>query len=528
MNTVVDTEKICKLFRVCGVVQGVGFRPFIWRLANELGVSGWVKNDSKGVLIEAIANKATLTEFQALILSNAPAAATVESVTALKTWAATKITAGFKIIESTHAKQASTLISADLSICDDCLAELFDENDRRYLYPFINCTNCGPRYSIIESLPYDRPKTTMKEFELCPTCASEYADPADRRFHAQPVACRECGPNVYLHDGKKSIAEQQNAIEQCAEALREGKIIAIKGLGGYHLAVDAQNEKAVLELRRRKNREQKAFALMARDLSAVSAYMEIDDWARAQLNSPQKPIILLPKTQNELKHIAADNSELGIMLPYTPIQHLLFQAGAAEILVMTSANISGEPIIYQDEKALTQLSGIADYWLIGTRKITRRVDDSVVRIVDKELFFLRRARGFAPLPVAKSAYFDKPILAVGAGLKNTITLCHNGYAFVSQHLGDLDTLTSHESFQETISDLCRIYDIDVAQIDIACDLHPDYPSSRYAKQFAKSKEFQHHKAHIASVLAEQNDFSKEVIGFSFDGTGLGDLSLIHI
>ena len=523
MNAIAGAKKTSKIFRVKGIVQGVGFRPFIWRLANELGLSGWVKNDSEGVLIEAIAGNKRLKEFENRILSDAPAAAKVESVSVIKTTVADRALNGFKIIESSTSTKTSTLISADLSICDDCLVELFDENDRRYLYPYINCTNCGPRYSIIEALPYDRPKTSMKEFELCETCAEEYHNPADRRFHAQPLACENCGPAIYLSDGKDIILWHHDAIEAAAKALSDGKILAIKGLGGYHLAVDAANQKAVLELRRRKNREKKAFALMVRDLSCIEAYVEIGDFARAQLTKPQKPIVLLPKSQKELKHIAPDNSELGIMLPYTPVQYLLFKAGAPEILLMTSANISGEPIIFQDEQALEHLTGIADYWLIGNRKIVRRVDDSVIRTVDKDITFLRRARGYAPLPIVKSEYFEnKPILAVGAGLKNSISLCHNGYAFVSQHLGDLATLASNDSFKQTISEFCQIYDVDMTELDIASDLHPDYPSSRYAEELGQSSRFQHHKAHIASVMAERNEFSKEIIGFSFDGTGLGD------
>lgn len=509
--------------RVRGVVQGVGFRPFIYRLAQRHGLAGWVLNDVEGVLIEARGEVAAIAAFTEAIRREAPPASRVEEMTELQRHPGAEPGA-FEIRESAAAATITTLISPDLVICSDCLAELFDPADFRYRYPFINCTNCGPRYSIILALPYDRPLTTMKDFPLCPRCEREYHDPDNRRFHAQPVACPQCGPHVRYLDGTgQELARGDEVIALAAERLRSGAILAIKGLGGYHLACDATNPVSVTALRERKFRKEKPFALMARDLSALAEVVRLDAAAKALLMSAARPIVLLEKGQKSLPSaLAPDNAELGIMLPYTPLHHLLFAAGAPPLLVMTSANRSSEPIAYRDDEALVRLSGIADGFVVGERPIARRVDDSVVTIMDGEEAMIRRARGYAPAPVLRDARFTRPILALGAGLKNAIALATGGYLFVSQHLGDLDNLDAFEAFQETVVDLTTMYRVDLGQTLVVHDLHPDYPSSRYAETLPGPRlGVQHHVAHIASVLAEHSAWELPVIGFSFDGTGLG-------
>jgi hydrogenase maturation protein HypF len=520
-------EAVTLQLRVQGVVQGVGFRPFIFRLAKRYGLTGWVLNDAKGVLIQVSGDARTLESFKAAISGEAPAAAIVERVLELSGRKG-KEEKDFTIRESVATSDITTLISPDLPVCDECLQELFDPTNKRYLYPFINCTNCGPRYSMIEALPYDRPFTTMKQFEMCDFCEGEYHDPANRRFHAQPVACPECGPTLrYVANGQE-VARGHTVIEHAARALCKGEILAIKGLGGYHLACDARNEEAIKKLRARKFRKEKPFALMAKNLSVLEPYVILDNATREFLNSTPHPIVLLPKGERPLSEaLAPENVELGVMLPYTPLHHLLFAANAPDLLVMTSANRSSEPIAYKDDEALKQLTEIADAFVMGERGIARRIDDSVVSVFDEKPVIFRRARGYAPAPVIHSERFAKPILALGAGLKNAITLVTGGYAFVSQHLGDLDNYDSFLAFQETVHDLTRVYHVNLEQTLIVHDLHPDYPSSRYAGELpGKKLAVQHHAAHIASVLAEQNAWEKNVLGFSFDGTGLGTDGLI--
>jgi hydrogenase maturation protein HypF len=515
-------EAVTIQVRVKGVVQGVGFRPFIFRLAKHYGLTGWVLNDANGVLIQVSGDAITLEHFKKSISSEAPSAALVESVLEFSRFDG-RAEKDFTIRESVVAPNITTLISPDLMICDDCLHELFDPMNKRYLYPFINCTNCGPRYSIIEALPYDRPFTTMKQFEMCDFCESEYHDPSNRRFHAQPVACPECGPTLrYIVNGQE-VARGHKVIEQAARALREGSILAIKGLGGYHLACDARNEKAINKLRERKFRKEKPFALIAKNVEVLEPYVILDDAIKELLNTTPRPIVLIPEGEKHLPEaLAPDNADLGVMLPYTPLHYLLFNAGAPDLLVMTSANRSSEPIAYKDDEALDHLSGIADAIIIGERPIARRVDDSVVSVFDKKPVMFRRARGYAPSPVLHSERFTKPILALGAGLKNTITLVTGGYAFVSQHLGDLDNYDSFVAFQETVRDLTTMYNVDLEKTLVVHDLHPNYPSSRYASELPGKKiAVQHHEAHIASVLAEHDTWNKNVLGFSFDGTGLG-------
>ncbi len=516
-------ETVTVQMRVKGVVQGVGFRPFVFRLAKRYGLTGWVLNDANGVLIQVSGDTRTLESFKLSISSEAPSAALVESVLELSRCEG-KAEKDFTIRESVATPNITTLISPDLPICDECLQELFDPTDKRYLYPFINCTNCGPRYSIIEALPYDRPLTTMKQFAMCDFCKDEYHDPSNRRFHAQPVACPECGPTLrYLSDTGQELARGKAVVEIAAHALQHGQILAIKGLGGYHLACDARNEEAINKLRERKFRKEKPFALMAKNMEVLEPYVILDDITKELLNSTPHPIVLMPKGEQSLPEaLAPDNAEWGVMLPYTPLHHLLFDAGAPDLLVMTSANRSSEPIAYQDDEALGHLTGIADGFVIGERPIARRVDDSVVSVFDGKPVIFRRARGYAPSPVIHSERFTKPVLALGAGLKNAITLVTGDYAFVSQHLGDLDNYDSFVAFQETVQDLTTMYNVDLENTLIVHDLHPDYPSSRYAGELPGKKiAMQHHEAHLASVLAEHDAWDINVLGFSFDGTGLG-------
>jgi hydrogenase maturation protein HypF len=401
-------------------------------------------------------------------------------------------------------------ISPDLPVCGDCLAELFDRADPRYLYPYINCTNCGPRYTVIEALPYDRPNTTMKHWPMYALCAGQYGDPLDRRFHAQPIACPVCGPRY------------RPTIDATVQLLRDGRIVAIKGIGGYHLACDANNAAAVSALRERKYRKEKPFAVMVRSIEIARRLAEISPESEALLTSTARPIVLAP-AKVELPGVAPGNSELGLLLPYAPLHHLLFEAGAPEALVMTSANRSSEPIAYEDHDARVQLSEIADAFLIGDRPIARRVDDSVVRAGVFGPMILRWSRGYAPGAAAKLP-FSGPLLAVGADLKNTITLVVDGQAFVSQHIGDLDHYGSLRAFEQTILDLGSMYEVSWDNLRVVHDLHPEYASTIHARGLpALSKTaVQHHRAHVASVLAEKEAWDERVIGVSFDGTGYGD------
>ena len=519
------------VLRVRGVVQGVGFRPFVYRIGNRLDLAGWVKNDGEGVLIEATGPTDVLDAFAAALTDEAPFAAKVDEVVELdRTRArpgepeAPRDAPRFAIRASGERGHPTTLISPDLPICPDCLRELFDPHDRRARYPFINCTNCGPRWSIIESLPYDRPRTTMKAFPLCDACAEEYHDPLDRRFHAQPVACPACGPTVRWLDAEGSeVAAGEAAIRACAAALADGAIVAVKGLGGYHLACDARDAGAVERLRTRKVRKDKPFALMARDLAIADDTVELSDADRALLTGTERPIVLAPRSDEALPDgLAPGAVDLGVMLPYTPVHHLLFDAGAPPLLVMTSANRAGEPIAYRDDEALARLGGLADAFLVGDRGIARRVDDSVAAVRAGETTLLRRARGYAPAPVGRHELWERPVLALGAGLKNTVVLATGGHAFVSQHLGDLDDFDVLVAFQEAVDDLLAMYDVDPHDAWIAHDLHPDYPSTRHAEVLGgRLNGVQHHVAHVASVAAERNAWATRMLGFAFDGTGLG-------
>jgi hydrogenase maturation protein HypF len=504
--------------KVKGVVQGVGFRPFVYRLAKTHCLTGWVLNQEEGVEIHIEGNPEDLTAFLKGLQELTPPAARVNSVASCP--AELQQLPGFSIADSTRTKTPSTRISPDLPVCRDCLRELFSSADRRSHYPYINCTNCGPRYSIILGLPYDRPWTTMKDWPMCAECETEYLDPANRRFHAQPVACPHCGPQYQLFSPAHA-ALHGDPMEQAADRLRRGEILAIKGLGGYHLACDAYNAESVLQLRERKFRKEKPFALMVRDLDAARNLVDLSPDAEDLVTSTARPIVLA-RARTQLEGVAPDSADLGVMLPYAPIHHLLFAGGAPAVLVMTSANRSNEPIAYQDEDAFGRLTGIADGFLVGQRPIARRVDDSVVRPGAFGPQVLRRSRGYAPGAAARLPS-RRPILALGADLKNTVTLAVEGQAFVSQHLGDLDQLEVFEAFRETIADLLKMYELSEDQCLIVHDLHPEYASTLFGLGLPGSKlAVQHHRAHIASVLAEREAWDKTVIGFAFDGTGYGD------
>ncbi|MDQ6932515.1 MAG: carbamoyltransferase HypF [Candidatus Eremiobacteraeota bacterium] len=507
-----------KHVRVSGVVQGVGFRPFVYRLAHDRELTGWVLNDQSGVEIHAEGQSEALNDFLRSIQLNPPPAASIASLE-LKP-AQLQGFAEFVIRESVKRARPTVGLSPDLPICDECLGELFDPQDRRFQYPYINCTNCGPRYSIVLSLPYDRARTTMQQWPMCDYCSAEYHDPRNRRFHAQPVACPACGPNYYLHTGTSDIGGN-DGVREAAALLEAGAIVAIKSLGGYHLACDARAATSVLAMRERKYRKDRPFALMVRDIGVAQQLVYLTPGSKELLTSTQRPIVLV-LAKADLNAVAPDNRDLGIMLPYTPLQHLLFAAGAPSALVMTSANRSSEPIAFKDREALEQLAGIADAFLIGEREIARRIDDSVTSAGSFGVTVLRHARGYAPRCVA-TLPTQRPILALGADLKNAITLVVDGQAFVSQHIGDLEHYGALASFKETARDLCAMYKVPVEDALIVHDAHPEYASTSYALSLpGEHFAVQHHRAHIASVLAEHEAFDSNVVGVAFDGTGYGD------
>ena len=509
--------------RVSGVVQGVGFRPFVYRLACKRGLCGWVLNAEEGVDIHAEGSPEALSAFVEELGEHPPDAARISRLDA--TPADVHRFDTFSIRESTRRERPTARISPDLPVCDACRGELFNAADRRYRYPYINCTNCGPRYSIIQGLPYDRSQTTMRDWPLCSDCASEYDDPRNRRFHAQPVACSDCGPQYVLRTEEKILARAGDAVEQTARMLRKGLILAIKGLGGYHLACDARNAEAVQALRARKYRREKPFALMARDLDEARRLAALSPESEVLLTSTSRPIVLAPEKAGQSPlppGIAPDNRDLGVMLPYTPLHHLLFDQNAPAALVMTSANRSSEPISYRDEDALARLTDVADAFLVGQRPIARRVDDSVTRAGPFGPTILRRARGYAPAAVARLP-ISRPLLAVGADLKNSVTLVVDGQTFVSQHVGNLEHYRVQQAFRETIQDLLRMYEVDESELLVVHDRHPQYASTKQAQELPGSKHaIQHHRAHVASVLAEHEAWDKAVVGFAFDGTGYGD------
>ncbi len=504
--------------QVNGIVQGVGFRPFVYQLAARYGLKGEVANTSAGVSIRIEGPAESLIAFEKDLAAKSPPLAHIVEIQSQAHPLQNYV--DFRITASRGQAAMATLISPDAAVCDDCLKEMFDPADRRYRYPFINCTNCGPRYTIIDDIPYDRPKTSMRRFTMCPLCQAEYDDPLNRRFHAQPNACPACGPQVSLWSTRRRPIRTADPIAAAADLIRQGKILAVKGLGGYHLAVDALNLKAVARLRQRKLREEKPFAVMSPDVAAIQRYAVVETAEEGLLQSIQRPIVLLKKAPSYglAEAVAPRNRYVGAMLPYTPLHHLLLRCGFPA-LVMTSGNRSEEPIAIANDDAFERLADIADAFLSHDRDIYLRSDDSVVRHAAGAMRFLRRSRGYVPVPVFLKQALP-PILACGAELKNTVCLTKAGQAFVSQHIGDLENLATYEFFQKTIDHMQRI--LAVRPELIACDLHPDYLSTRWAdeqKDIPKVR-IQHHHAHIVSCMAEHR-LEGLVIGLSCDGTGYG-------
>lgn len=543
---------------ITGIVQGVGFRPFVYNLATRLDLKGWVRNTSAGVDIEVDGDKDSLDSFVKSLCDEAPSLSRIDEFSA--SFQAANGFRSFDIIHSEAVEGAFQPISPDVAICDDCLRELFDPHDRRYRYPFINCTNCGPRFTIIKDIPYDRPTTTMAPFVMCPDCEREYTDPRDRRFHAQPVACPVCGPKVWLETKEeRGKTVGGDAILQTRDLLAEGKILAIKGLGGFHLACDATNVESVTELRNRKLRVDKPFALMMPDVETIEKHCFVSDSERELLLSAARPIVLLKRKpgSNIAREVAPAQDWLGVMLPYTPLHYLLLDRGPltidrdashtvhrppSMILVMTSGNLSEEPIATDNGEARTRLASLADAFLFYDRDIHIRCDDSVARIfddrpltVDRDLpstvrrppsvYPIRRSRGYSPFPV-KLPFGVPQVLATGPELKNTFCITNKNYAFLSHHIGDMENYETLKSFVHGVEHFERLFR--VKPVAIACDLHPNYLATRYAHERAEREDLptfsiQHHHAHIAACMAEHGlDGSRPVIGLSFDGTGYGE------
>ncbi len=511
---------------VKGNVQGVGFRPFVYSLAKKNNLLGWVRNSSNGVEIEIEGVRDSVDQFLTTLQNTPPPLSRIDSIKS--TDIAISDYQDFIILQSNSIEGEFIPISPDFSICDDCLEELFTPSDRRFRYPFINCTNCGPRFTIINDIPYDRPNTTMENFQMCEFCESQYKDPSNRRYHAQPIACPDCGPTISLIVDNYTQSTGDKAIIDSRNLIKEGKILAIKGLGGYHLACDATNKTAVENLRNRKKRSDKPFAVMADNLQTIAKYCEISEVEQILLMSKERPIVLLKiKTIGELSPlIAPGQTHLGFMLPYTPLHYLLLvpKDGIPSVWVMTSGNISEEPIAFQDQESFDRLSNIADGFLTHNREIYMRVDDSVTQIIENQPYPLRRSRGYAPNPVILP--FSTPqILATGAELKNAFCLTRDNYAFISHHIGDLENFETLKSYEEAITHYEKLFRIQPELI--ASDLHPDYLASRFAIQ--KSIEnsipnikIQHHHAHLGACLAD-NQWNKDelVIGLIYDGTGYG-------
>ncbi|MHB1160215.1 MAG: carbamoyltransferase HypF [Chloroflexota bacterium] len=560
----------CRLV-VTGIVQGVGFRPFVHRLAHQLGLAGWVLNSTEGVVIEVEGTAELVDSFVRALPQEAPPLAKVDRVDRADLPPIGYTT--FAIESSQEAEGHFALIPPDICVCDDCLREMRDPADRRYRYPFINCTNCGPRFTVVADIPYDRPKTTMACFPMCPECGREYHDPTNRRFHAQPNACPVCGPRLWLMHGTAAeqgtvaapftgagdlvgqdnadpagtrrlkpaatALEGETALQETRRLLALGKIVAVKGLGGFHLACDATNDEAVAELRRRKRRSDKPFAVMASDAESVATFCHLSDEERQLLESPQRPIVLLRRREDSpiSPLVAPGNRSLGVMLPYTPLHYLLFELPAISYqlsairtqnpplaLVMTSGNLSEEPIATGNREALERLDSLADAFLLHDRDIQVRCDDSVTRLFRGREAVLRRSRGYAPFPV-RLGFELRDILACGAELKSTFCITKGSYAFLSQHIGDLENAETLESFARSVDHFRRLFRLEIAAV--AHDLHPEYLSTRYAWGLAEGGRdlplvpVQHHHAHIAACMAE-NGIDEPVIGVSFDGTGLGD------
>jgi hydrogenase maturation protein HypF len=501
-----------------GAVQGVGFRPFVYRLAEEMGLKGWVINNTQGVFIEAEAAPEVLKHFLLRIEREKPLISFIQSFE--HSYLDPVPYDKFEIRESAGGAK-TTLILPDVATCNDCQQEIFDPGNRRYRYPFTNCTNCGPRFSIIEALPYDRARTSMRIFEMCPECAAEYHNPRDRRFHAQPNACPECGPQLALWDESGAVVDHgKDALRRAAIAAKDGLVVAVKGLGGFHLLVDASNEVAVCRLRQRKRREEKPFALMFPSLREIAVHAEVDPMEERLLCSPEAPIVLVRRGvhQGLAASIAPGNPYLGVMLPYTPLHHLLMHELRGPV-VATSGNVSDEPICIHEQEAILRLRGIADVYLVHDRPIVRHVDDSVVRVMAGRELVLRRARGFAPLPVMlEGAAAD--VVAVGAHQKNAIAASVGNQVFISQHIGDLETVPAYGAFEQVLADFASLYELQPKTL--ACDQHPDYFSTQYARAQGGVEvvAVQHHYAHTLSCMAE-NQVAPPALGISWDGSGYG-------
>jgi len=509
--------------QVRGIVQGVGFRPFVFSVAKRQALKGRVLNNTAGVMIDVEGDPDAIQSLITEIESNSPPLSLVESIERSDALAPANYS-DFRIAESVLTEERFLPISPDVTICDDCLKELLDPNDRRYRYPFINCTNCGPRFTIVKGVPYDRARTTMHEFRMCSDCRSEYEDPLNRRFHAEPVACAACGPSLRLSDstGRSVSADQEALIEKCQSLLRAGSIVAIKGLGGFHLACDGLNEEAVEKLRRRKYREDKPFALMTDSLDSIRRHCLVNAAEAELLTSNARPIVLLQRGPGSTvpTAVAPGMNTVGFMLPYTPLHNLLLD-GFGGPLVMTSGNKSDEPICYRDEDAATRLAPIADYFLYHDRRIHIRTDDSVTRVLGGRPTVLRRSRGYAPAPIRTAIRFSTDILACGAELKNTFCLAHGNQAIISHHIGDLENFETLESFTKGIEHFRRLFDI-TPQV-VAHDLHPEYLSTKYAMGLDERMVrvgVQHHHAHVVSCMAD-NGIDGEVIGVAMDGLGFG-------
>jgi len=519
--------QVRRRIHISGMVQGVGFRPYVFRLAHEQALAGSVRNTPEGVAVELQGRAEAVDEFLGRLPKDAPPLARITRIRVEEL--PCNGDREFAILPSERGSSVETLIPADIALCADCLREIFDPSNRRYLYPFINCTNCGPRFTIVRRVPYDRPFTSMAHFKMCPDCQAEYDDPLDRRFHAQPNACWHCGPRLTLWNSEGAPIACEDPIAETASRLRLGQIVTIKGIGGFHLAVDATNPAAIANLRARKHRFEKPLAVMVPDVATAQALCEVDQTALNALVAPERPIALLHKRAGAqiAEEVAPSHRDLGIFLPYAPLHHLLFRAGGFRALVMTSANLSEEPIVIANDEALDRLRALADCFLVHDRDILWRSDDSVVRPHRGKILQLRRSRGYVPAPVFLAESLP-PVLAVGGELKNTICLARGREAFLSQHIGDLENLESYRFFEDVIAHLEAVLEIEPRII--ACDLHPDYLSTKWATKWAarfaptqngvKLVPVQHHHAHIAGCMAE-NHLEGRVIGFALDGSGFG-------
>jgi hydrogenase maturation protein HypF len=527
-DTLARIDSVRQRFTVTGVVQGVGFRPFVHRIATDLGLTGFVGNDSGAVFLEVQGPGTHIDEFRRRLRAEVPPLASISAVHVVDVDADTLCDTGFRIVESQAVAGATTPIPPDIAVCDDCIAELFDPSDRRYRHPFVTCTNCGPRFTIIRTLPYDRPATTMSAFAMCERCAAEYHDPADRRFHAQPIACPDCGPSLWFAAHGERVAGSDAALGATQRALAAGTVVAIKGIGGYHLACRVDDEAAVVALRARKARGAKPFAMLVADLGIARRYAHVDDTEAAVLSSPARPIVLLRRRRDApLAEAVAPGSPLvGLMLPYSPIHHLLLapvpgvDAPVPLALVLTSANRSDDPICFTEDDAVQRLPPLCDAVLDHDRPIHVPCDDSVVRVVDDRELPIRRSRGYAPLPVDLGR--DGPaVLAVGGELKNTFCLTDGARAYLSGHIGDMETLETLRAFERAVGQLSEIRH---EPVRLAADLHPGYHTRNWAERRADDRPLdliQHHHAHVVSLLAEHGRLGEPVIGVSFDGTGYG-------